>query len=198
MADGDQDAPGDAGTPVASRHAADLDVEFAALGGPDGGPALDLDHERFAYAGKFVVTSTGKAVAREVDPTDGPADSRAPGDGEVLAATAFDLDRTDPSVVRIRYVTVRRDRRGDGLGARLLENVYPACEALAVLRERGPSTADEAFEALRDRIPRWERSRHADWAAEWRERIANLLGWCVALDLAHQEGDAYRAVPSKD
>ena len=118
MADGN---PGAGGAPVASRRAADLDVELAVLGGPDGGPSLDLDHERFAYAGKFVASATGKAVAREVDATDDPGDPGGPGDGDVVAAASFDFDRTDPSVVRIRYVTVRRDRRGEGLGARLLD-----------------------------------------------------------------------------
>jgi hypothetical protein len=96
------------------------------------------------------------------------------------------------------YHRLRDDPDVDALGERLLADVYPAREALDVLRDRGPSTADETFEALRDRIPRWERSRHADWAAEWRERVGNLLDWCVALNLAHQEGDAYRAAPSKD
>lgn len=81
-------------------------MEFTVLGDPDGGPPLDLDHERFAYAGKFVMGDTGKAVVRT--------------DGAVVAAAAFNRDRTDSSVVRIRYVTVRADHRGEGIGARLL------------------------------------------------------------------------------
>lgn len=81
-------------------------MEFEVLGWPPGGPRLQLDHRRFAYAGKFVITRTGKAVARN--------------DGEVLGASAFDPDRTDGTVLRIRYVTVRRDRQGEGIGARLL------------------------------------------------------------------------------
>ncbi|MFB6157091.1 MAG: GNAT family N-acetyltransferase [Haloferacaceae archaeon] len=87
-------------------------MEFAVLGWPDDGPTLDLDHRRFAYAGKFVMSTTGKAVARERD------DDR-PGDGEVVAAVAFDADRTDPDVLRLRYVTVRDGRRGEGTGPRL-------------------------------------------------------------------------------
>lgn len=79
------------------------------LGGPDDGPTLDLDHERFAYAGKFVVSGTGKAVVRE--------------GGEVVGAASFDRDRTDESVARVRYVTVRVDRRGEGIGARLLASL---------------------------------------------------------------------------
>ena len=83
-----------------------FDVEFEVLGDPEAGPTLRLDHERFAYAGKFVMSNTGKAVAREAD--------------SVVAAASFDRDRTDPDAARIRYVTVRSDRRGEGVGARLL------------------------------------------------------------------------------
>ena len=83
------------------------DMEFAVRGDVDGGPRLDLDHERFAYAGKFVMTGTGKAVATEA--------------GSVVAAVAFDRDRTDEDTARIRYVTVRVDRRGEGIGPRLLD-----------------------------------------------------------------------------
>lgn len=81
-------------------------MEFEVLGWPPDGPRLKLDHRRFGYAGKFVLTRTGKAVARK--------------DEEVLGASAFDPDRTDGSVLRIRYVAVRRDRQGEGIGAKLL------------------------------------------------------------------------------
>jgi GNAT superfamily N-acetyltransferase len=81
-------------------------AEYELLGWPADGPTLRLDHERFAYAGKFVMSSTGKAVVRE--------------DGTLVGAAAFNEDRTDPATLWIRYVTVRKDRRGEGLGARLL------------------------------------------------------------------------------
>ena len=84
------------------------DMEFALLSWPDGDHSLRLDYRRFAYAGKFVMTSTGKAVV---------------GDDGVVAATAFDADRTDPDTLCIRYITVRRDRQGEGLGPRLLRFV---------------------------------------------------------------------------
>lgn len=80
-------------------------MEFAVLGWPPDGPQLRLDHEQFRYAGKFVMTQTGKAVARE--------------DG-IVAAVAFNLDHTDDGTLRLRYVTVRDDRRGEGIGPRLL------------------------------------------------------------------------------
>ena len=81
-------------------------MEFEVRGDVAGGPSLRLDHERFAYAGKFVMSNTGKATVEEGD--------------ELLAAAAFNRDRTDADTAWIRYVTVRADRRGDGLGARLL------------------------------------------------------------------------------
>jgi len=80
-------------------------MEFALLGWPGDGPTLRLDYREFAYAGKFVMSNTGKAVARE--------------DGEILGAVAFNADRTDPETAWIRYVTVREDRRGEGIGPRL-------------------------------------------------------------------------------
>lgn len=81
-------------------------MDFAVLGWPPDGPTLSLHHERFAYAGKFVMSDTGKAVVRD--------------DGELVGAVAFSPDRTDESTLRLRYVTVRRDRQGEGIGPRLL------------------------------------------------------------------------------
>jgi hypothetical protein len=78
---------------------------YEILGAPSEDPVLRLDHERFAYAGKFVMTSTGKAVARE--------------NGAVVAAVAFNRDRTDESVAWLRYLTVRADRQCEGIAPRL-------------------------------------------------------------------------------
>ncbi|WP_336363871.1 GNAT family N-acetyltransferase [Halalkalicoccus salilacus] len=81
-------------------------MEIELLGWPPDGPTLRLDHRRFSYAGKFVMSNTGKAVVREED--------------EPIAAVAFNEDRTDSSTLWLRYVTVRADRRGEGIGPRLL------------------------------------------------------------------------------
>jgi GNAT superfamily N-acetyltransferase len=93
-------------------------MDFAVLGWE--GVAFRLDHRRFAYAGKFVVPG-GKAVVLEpgasIPPLPDPRESHARG---ILAAVAFSADRTDPSALWIRYVTVRTDRRGEGVGPRLL------------------------------------------------------------------------------
>ena len=89
-------------------------MEFALLGWPEDEHPLYLDYRQFAYAGKFVMTGTGKAVV---------------GDDGVVAAAAFDADRTDPATLVVRYVTVRQDRRGERLGPRLLRFVRErACE----------------------------------------------------------------------
>ncbi|WP_338742446.1 GNAT family N-acetyltransferase [Haloplanus salilacus] len=110
---------------------------FALLGWPPDAPTLRLDYRRFAYAGKFVVGSTGKAVVRAATADRNGGDTRdADGDStgsdpipkaavdtdydDVLAAASFSADRTDPGRLCVRYVTVRTDRRGEGLGSRLL------------------------------------------------------------------------------
>ena len=81
-------------------------MERELLGWPEDGRTLSLPHEQFSYAGKFVMSNTGKAVVRSAD-------------DDVLAAASFDEDRTDPAVLRIRYLTVRSDRRGERIGPRL-------------------------------------------------------------------------------
>jgi len=81
-------------------------MRFELRGRPPDGPTLDLDHRAFAYAGKFVMSGTGKSVATE--------------GGAVVGAVAFSEDRSDPAAVRLRYVTVHEDRRGEGIGPRLL------------------------------------------------------------------------------
>lgn len=81
-------------------------MEFELLGGESAGPTLDLDHTQFAYAGKFVMSRTGKTALRD--------------DGELVGAVAFSGDADDSATVRLRYVTVREDRRGEGLGPKLL------------------------------------------------------------------------------
>lgn len=97
-------------------------VEFDLLGWPPDGPRLDLDHERFSYAGKFVMTNTGKAIASEraaSTPSGGREESTSSDGGDVVAGASFSADRTDDTCLWIRYVTVRGDRRGQGIAPQL-------------------------------------------------------------------------------
>jgi GNAT superfamily N-acetyltransferase len=97
-------------------------MEYAVVSTPDDALGMRLDWTRFAYAGKFVMPSTGKAVAAAdgilEDPTwpPDPRDADAPG---VLAAVSFNRDRNDPHSAWLRFVTVRDDQRGQGVGPRL-------------------------------------------------------------------------------
>jgi GNAT superfamily N-acetyltransferase len=81
-------------------------MEYKILGYPPDGPTLELDYREFAYAGKFVMSNTGKSIVTESD--------------EILGAVAFNADHDDPQTGHLRYVTVQEGRRGDGIGRRLL------------------------------------------------------------------------------
>ena len=100
---------------------------------------------------------------------------------------------TDAGYHRLRDVP-----DGDDLADRLRESVFPTRELLDALEDAGPMDADSAFETLQDRIPRWERSRTADWAAEWRERLEHLLNWCVAFGLAERRDGGYAVANRED
>lgn len=79
-------------------------LTYELLGWATDGPTLDLDHTVFGYAGKFRTPRTGKAVGR---------------DGNIVAAACFNDDRAYANALRIRYLTVREDRRGEAIGPRL-------------------------------------------------------------------------------
>ncbi len=81
-------------------------MEYTVIGWPEDEPTLRLDHRQFAYAGKFVMSNSGKAVVR------GPR-------GTLLSAVAFNADRTDDDQLRLRYITTRNSHRGQGIGTRL-------------------------------------------------------------------------------
>ena len=112
-------------------------MEYALLGWESDGPTLRLDHRRFAYAGKFVMSTTGKAVVRRSEATETDVGGAGIDDGnaiapdgsaydtDVVAAVAFDADHTDDRALRYRYITVRSDLRGEGFGPRLAAFVAP-------------------------------------------------------------------------
>jgi GNAT superfamily N-acetyltransferase len=161
-------------------------MEFRLLGWPADGPTLRLDHRRFAYAGKFVMSNTGKAVVREdadagtsgengerteatdegdrrdrggergggsaeggdADGSDGFDPDAVDYDDGVVAAVSFNEDRTDAGTLWIRYVTVRQDRRAEGLGARLCEFVAAKAAERGYERLRIAVNNPFAYEAL--------------------------------------------------
>ncbi|WP_435347525.1 GNAT family N-acetyltransferase [Haloarchaeobius sp. HRN-SO-5] len=139
------------------------DTELELLGWPADGPTLRLDHRRFSYAGKFVMSSTGKAVVRTTDgpagddddtddasgpETEGPDAHTADYDTDVLAAVAFNEDRTDDSTLWLRYVTVRVDHRGEGLGPRLVRFVTDRARERGYDRVRIAVNNPYSYEAL--------------------------------------------------
>jgi GNAT superfamily N-acetyltransferase len=151
----------------------DPTLELVLLGWPDEEPTLRLDYRRFSYAGKFVVGRTGKAVVRRraVEPSVGdssvgdsvpvtaadlpPIEERLPPgldarefDTDIVAAVAFSADRTDPDTLWLRYVTVRQDRRGEGLGPRLVRFVTDRAHDRGYDRVRIAVNNPFAYEAL--------------------------------------------------
>ncbi|MCL9813864.1 GNAT family N-acetyltransferase [Natranaeroarchaeum aerophilus] len=118
-------------------------MRFALLGWPEEGPTLRLDWERFSYAGKFVMSNTGKAVLCEGHAGDGSVDPE-----DVLAAVAFNEDRTDEGTLWLRYVTVRADRRSEGLGPELVGKTVDRAIERGYERLRIAVNNPFAFEAL--------------------------------------------------
>jgi GNAT superfamily N-acetyltransferase len=136
-------------------------MEFALLGWPADEPTLRLDFREFSYAGKFVMSNTGKAVVRAPDEqrpappeTDADYEGAEPGSPEdpferdVVAAAAFNEDRTDPGVLWIRYITTRQDRRGDGIGAQLAVFVADHADRRGYRRCRIAVNNPFAYQAL--------------------------------------------------
>jgi GNAT superfamily N-acetyltransferase len=137
-------------------------MEFVVLGWSSDGPTLRLDYRNFAYAGKFVMSNTGKAVVREasdrkasdreVDPAvPNPGDDREADDDYdtgVVAALAFNADRTDERTLWYRYVTVRSDAKGQGLGPRLAAFVASRAAGRGYERLKIAVNNPFAYEAL--------------------------------------------------
>jgi hypothetical protein len=89
------------------------------------------------------------------------------------------------------YYRTRTDPDRADLATAFKKSVFGVDVLLAALGSK-PVDTDDAFDALREEIPRWERERHADWEAVWRERTANLLEWAVLFGLAEKTDDGYR------
>ena len=92
-------------------------MEYAVISFPGEEHHLALDYREFPYAGKFVSNNLGVAVARE--------------EGELLAVASFNEDRSAGDTARIRTISVRTDRQGEGIGTDLLAGLQ------RWLRDRG-------------------------------------------------------------
>ncbi|WP_436911806.1 hypothetical protein [Halosimplex marinum] len=103
---------------------------------------------------------------------------------------ALELAEETPRGFRRRRVDADEADLADAFERR----VFGASELLDALRESGSLTVDEAFDGMREHVPRWERDRHTDWEAEWLERTERLLEWSVAFGLAARDGDRYRSM----
>jgi hypothetical protein len=80
------------------------------------------------------------------------------------------------------------------LAAAYQERVFLVAELLEAI-EAGPKTADSAFEAVREQVPRWERERHADWERQWQTNVEHLLAWAVVFDCCTVDGGQFRRLP---
>jgi len=128
-------------------------MEFVLLGWPPDGPTFTLDYREFSYAGKFVMSNTGKALVREQSRSDGgepgpPVTEDGDAAADIVAAAAFNEDRTDAGTCWIRYITVRQDRRGDGIGPRLAAFVADRAEDRGYDRARIAVNNPFAYQAL--------------------------------------------------
>jgi hypothetical protein len=86
-----------------------------------------------------------------------------------------------------RYYRVRPAPDDDALARTFRERVFLCERVLGTLADDALTPA-EAFEHVREHVPEWERHRHEDWEAEWRERVARLLAWAHELGLAERAG----------
>ena len=55
----------------------------------------------------------------------------------------------------------------------------------------GPLDVDEAFAAVREHVPTWERNRQQDWIDQWTEQVRRRLAWAVAFGLVEEMADGY-------
>ena len=95
------------------------------------------------------------------------------------------------------YHRVREGPDREALAGNFRERVLGAREVLSAVGAEGPLEVEGALQAVRPVVPRWERSRHADWEAEWRERTARLLGWGAELGLLTRGEEGYRLADAR-
>ena len=92
--------------------------------------------------------------------------------------SGFVREQTEPTPDHVREAFERR--------------VYGASEVLASLDGEDPKSVAEVFAGFEERVPVWETHRAAgDWREVWRDRVEQMLGWAVLVDLAAERDGGY-------
>lgn len=153
-------------------------------------PVRDVDFLYDAAAAlPLVPGSVEDCCTRLRDRTDLPSRDAAREVLTFLEALGL-VDETDRGHHRVRD---QPDRAA--LREAFEDRIFGVEEVLASLAAADrPMTATETFDAVRDIVPRWERSRHADWEATWVERVGRLLEWAAAFDLVRETQGGYEPV----
>ncbi|WP_208431876.1 hypothetical protein [Fischerella thermalis] len=89
------------------------------------------------------------------------------------------------------YARTRTELDREALASAFVDNVFLAAECLEALNADDPRTPADVFEAVRDRVPRWERTKRENWPAFWTDRVERRLDWAVLLGLATETDDGY-------
>lgn len=88
------------------------------------------------------------------------------------------------------FVRTRVDVDRETVAAGLREGVFGARELLDAMGDE-PLDVGEAFDAVEDDVPRWERAKDWNWRATWRTRVEHLLGWLVLAGLVRRVEAGY-------
>jgi hypothetical protein len=89
------------------------------------------------------------------------------------------------------YHRTREEPDTDALAAAYRDRVFLVAELCDAI-EAEPRTAESAFEAVREAIPRWEREREPAWERRWRDRVEHLLAWAVLVGCLRVEDGRFR------
>lgn len=82
----------------------------------------------------------------------------------------------------------------EALASNFRENVFLAAETVDALDD-DPQSPAAVFEAVRGRVPQWERAKRDNWPEFWTGRVERRLDWAVLLGLAARAGDGYVSAP---
>lgn len=85
-----------------------------------------------------------------------------------------------------------RDLDRTSLAEAFRGRIYAVEDVLTALEESSsPLDPSAVFDRVRNRVPPWERNRHADWADVWTERVRRILDWAVLFGLAQRRDGGY-------